>query len=80
MLLLSISTCAIRATVFSARRRRDTEPPLEAARETRRARLEPSLNAGAEKTIADNFGRKPIDRVCDGGNKQHKDATIALLR
>ena len=38
------------------------------------------LNAGADKTIADNDGDKPIDYVCRGGNKQHKDAIVALLR
>ena len=38
------------------------------------------LNAGADKTIADNDGYKPIDIVCIGGNKQHKDAIVALLR
>ena len=39
------------------------------------------LNAGADKTIAGNDGKKPIDRVCDGPyNKQHKDAIVALLR
>ena len=37
------------------------------------------LNAGADKTIANN-GFKPIDVVCYGGNKQHKDAIVALLR
>ena len=39
------------------------------------------LNAGADKTIADNRGNKPIDRVCGNtSNKQHKDAIVALLR
>ena len=40
------------------------------------------LNAGADKTIADNRGKKPIDDVCDSifANKQHKDAIVALLR
>ena len=38
------------------------------------------LNAGADKTIATNDGRKPIDVVCGGGNEQHKDAIVALLR
>ena len=49
------------------------------------------LNAGADKTIADNNGKKPIDVVCDNpygrnsqgrpyDNKQHKDAIVALLR
>ena len=38
------------------------------------------LNAGADKTIADDWGKKPIDVVCEGGNKQHKDAIVALLR
>ena len=41
------------------------------------------LNAGADKTIANNNGRKPIDVVCDNpfsDNKQHKDAIVALLR
>ena len=38
------------------------------------------LNAGADKTIANNDGKKPIDRVCVGGNEQHKDAIVALLR
>ena len=37
------------------------------------------LNAGADKTIASG-GEKPIDVVCGGGNKQHKDAIVALLR
>ena len=39
------------------------------------------LNAGADKTIASNDGKKPIDVVCTGtSNKQHKDAIVALLR
>ena len=40
------------------------------------------LNAGADKTIANNYGKKPIDVVCEGykGNMQHKDAIVALLR
>ena len=39
------------------------------------------LNAGADKTIANNDGEKPIDRVCvSTSNKQHKDAIVALLR
>ena len=38
------------------------------------------LNAGADKTIADTGGYKPIDVVCNGGDKQHKDAIVALLR
>ena len=38
------------------------------------------LNAGADKTIADNDGDKPIDVVCGGGDKQHKAAIVALLR
>ena len=39
------------------------------------------LNAGADKTIADNDG-KPIDQVCksSSANMQHKDAIVALLR
>ena len=39
------------------------------------------LNAGADKTIANKWGNKPIDVVCLGtDNKQHKDAIVALLR
>ena len=41
------------------------------------------LNAGADKTIADKDGKKPIEIVCDwasSANKQHKDAIVALLR
>ena len=40
------------------------------------------LNAGADKTIADCVGKKPIDVVCeaDDANKHHKDAIVALLR
>ena len=38
------------------------------------------LNAGADKTIADNNGSKPIDVVCIHGDEQHKDAIVALLR
>ena len=38
------------------------------------------LNAGADKTIANNDGKKPIDVVCMYDNKQHKDAIVALLR
>ena len=39
------------------------------------------LNAGADKTIADKHGKKPIDVVCGSTfNKQHKDAIVALLR
>ena len=35
------------------------------------------LNAGADKTIANNGGQKPIDVA---GNKQHSAAIVALLR
>ena len=38
------------------------------------------LNAGADKTIANNDFEKPIDIVCWLGNEQHKDAIVALLR
>ena len=40
------------------------------------------LNAGADKTIANNCGHKPIDVVCESGSakKQHKAAIAALLR
>ena len=38
------------------------------------------LNAGADKTIANNDGKKPIDVVCERGNEQHKAAIVALLR
>ena len=39
------------------------------------------LNAGADKTIANNRGYKPIDVVCGNtSNKQHKAAIVALLR
>ena len=38
------------------------------------------LNASADKTIANIDGEKPIDVVCRGGNEQHKDAIVALLR
>ena len=39
------------------------------------------LNAGADKTIADSDGKKPIDVVCEcTSNKQHKDVIVALLR
>ena len=40
------------------------------------------LNAGADKTIARNDGKKPIDVVCDNpkASQQHKDAIVALLR
>ena len=40
------------------------------------------LNAGADKTIANKDGEKPIDVVCrhPEANKQHKDAIVALLR
>ena len=40
------------------------------------------LNAGADKTIAKNNGKKPIDVVCkaSGANEQHKDAIVDLLR
>ena len=38
------------------------------------------LNAGADKTIAGKNGKKPIDIVCNNGDKQHKDAIVALLR
>ena len=40
------------------------------------------LNAGADKTIANNDGEKPIDVVCIGlgANKQHKAAIDALIR
>ena len=41
------------------------------------------LNAGADKTIASNGGKKPIDVVCSGycpDTKHNKDAIVALLR
>lgn len=39
------------------------------------------LNAGADKTIANNRGDKPIEVVCEfGDNSQHKAAIVALLR
>ena len=40
------------------------------------------LNAGADKTIANEDGKKPIDVVCESGSakKQHKAAIAALLR
>ena len=40
------------------------------------------LNAGADKTIANILGEKPIDVVCtwENANQQHKDAIVALLR
>ena len=40
------------------------------------------LNAGADKTIANNDGKKPIDVVCKAyvASQQHKDAIVALLR
>ena len=38
------------------------------------------LNAGADKTIAERNGLKPIDVVCNLDNKQHKHAIVALLR
>ena len=47
------------------------------------------LNAGADKTITNKDGEKPIDVVCSGyvpntkwggGNKHNKDAIVALLR
>ena len=38
------------------------------------------LRHGADKELKRNDGRKPVDVVCDGGNKQHKAAITALLR
>ena len=41
------------------------------------------LNAGADKTIANKYGWKPIDvayGMTSNINKQHKDAIVALLR
>ena len=38
------------------------------------------LNAGADKTIANKWGQKPIDVVCKYCTNQHKDAIVALLR
>ena len=37
------------------------------------------LDAGADETIANKSGFKPIDVVCGGGNKQHKAAIVGLL-
>ena len=37
------------------------------------------LNAGADTTIANKSGFKPIDVVCGGGNKQHKAPIVGLL-
>ena len=37
------------------------------------------LNAGADKTIANNNGQKPIDVAGMYGNKQHKAAIVGLL-
>ena len=38
------------------------------------------LNAGADKTIANKCGYKPIDVVCVNCGQRHKDAIVALLR
>ena len=56
-------------------------PLYVAAREGQLDVVRALLNAGADKTIASNDGKKPIDVVCSGtGNEQHKDAIVALLR
>ena len=38
------------------------------------------LRHGADKELKDKYGKKPVDHVCNGGNKQHKAAITALLR
>ena len=38
------------------------------------------LNAGADKTIANNNGEKPIDVVCDGAASLHRDEMGAQRR
>ena len=38
------------------------------------------LRHRADKELKDSRGKKPVDRVCYGGNKQHKAAIKALLR
>ena len=38
------------------------------------------LRHRADKELKNNFGEKPVDRVCERGNKQHKAAITALLR
>ena len=55
-------------------------PLHKAAREGHLDVVRALLNAGADKTIANNRGKKPIDVVCYVGNKQHKAAIVALLR
>ena len=55
-------------------------PLFEAARYGHLDVVRALLNAGADKTIANKSGFKPIDVVCGGGNKQHKAAIAALLR
>ena len=57
-----------------------TTPLWWAARYGRLDVVRALLNAGADKTIADNNGNEPIDVVCHCGNEQHKDAIVALLR
>mgnify|MGYP002856232959 CR=1 FL=1 len=38
------------------------------------------LRHGADKELKRSYYEKPVDVVCDGGNKQHKAAITALLR
>ena len=38
------------------------------------------IDAGADKSIANKYGKKPIDRVCGGTlDESRKDAIVALL-
>ena len=38
------------------------------------------LRHGADKELKRSYYEKPVDVVCDDGNKQHKAAITALLR
>ena len=57
-----------------------TTPLCYAARNGQLDVVRALLNAGADKTIANKCGYKPIDVVCVNCGQRHKDAIVALLR
>ena len=59
----------------------DGYPPLHGAAQNGQLEVvRLLLRHGADKELKTNYGKKPVDIVCKGGNEQHKAAITALLR